>query len=58
MIQCRSMFGEGGSSKAAWWWTVIGEGHGSFSALGRLVPWVVLCRGTFSAVGCLVTWEI
>jgi hypothetical protein len=48
------MVGEGCSWKAAWFWTVVGERHGSFSAMGRLVPWDVQCHGIFSDMGCLV----
>ncbi len=37
----RSRVGEDGSLKAAWWWIITDEGHGSFSADGGLVPWDV-----------------
>jgi hypothetical protein len=41
MIQWRSMVDEGGSWKAGWFWTIVGEGHGLFSVMGHLVPWEI-----------------
>ncbi len=37
--------------------------NGLFCALGRFVPWVVLCRGSFCVVGrwslgCFVPWAV
>ncbi len=31
---------------------------GTFCAVGRFVPWDVLCRGTFCAVGHFVPWDV